>query len=70
MFIFPLIYVISFFIAAREVLKGNREGILIFLIFGLSIYTTAMSVTFMLGLKVLIPFFQFFKEILVLSVFI
>jgi hypothetical protein len=70
MFIFPLIYVVSFFIAAREVLKGNREGILIFLIFGLSIYTTAMSVTFMLGLKVLIPLFQFFKEILILSVFI
>ena len=67
MFIFPLIYIISFFVAAREVLKGNRDGVLIFLIFGLSMYTTAMSVTFMLGLKALIPFFQFFKELLILS---
>ncbi|WP_374951386.1 O-antigen ligase family protein [Mucilaginibacter sp.] len=68
MFIFPLIFIVAFFVAMKEVLKGNRAGILIFLIFGLSIYTTAMSVTFMLGLKTLIPFFQFFKEILVSSV--
>jgi hypothetical protein len=67
MFIFPLIYIISFFVAVRAVLKGNHAGILIFLIFGLSIYTTAMSVTFMLGLRNLIPFFQFFKEVLILS---
>lgn len=54
----------------REVLAGNRAGVLIFLIFGLSIYTTAMSVTFMLGLKSLIPIFQFFKEIIILMVVI
>lgn len=70
MFIFPLIYLISFIVACREVLNGNRQGILIFLIFGLSIYTTAMSVAFMLGLKDLIPFFQSFKEVLILSVLI
>jgi hypothetical protein len=68
MFVFLLIYVISFFVAFREVLKGNHTGVLIFLIFGLSIYTTAMSVAFMLGLRNLIPFFQFFKEVLILSV--
>ncbi len=66
MFIFPLIYITSFIIALREVIKGNRSGVLIFLIFGLSIYTTAMSVAFTLGLKDLIPFFQFFKELLIL----
>lgn len=54
--------------AVREVLKGRTEGILLFLIFGLSMYTTAMSVAFMMGFKSLIPVFQFFKEILVLSV--
>jgi hypothetical protein len=70
MFVFPLIYIISFIVAFREVLKGNREGVLIFLIFGLSIYTTAMSVAFTLGLKDLIPIFQFFKEVLILSVFV
>ncbi len=70
MFIFPLIYVISFVVAFREVLKGNRAGVLIFLVFGLSIYTTAMSVAFMLGLKDVIPFLQPFKEILIITVFI
>lgn len=70
MFIFPLIYIISFVVAFREVLKGNPAGVLIFMIFGLSVYTTAMSVAFMLGLKDLIPFFQFFKEILIVSVLI
>jgi hypothetical protein len=68
MFIFPLIFIASFIIALREVYQGKGDGMLTFLIFGLSMYTTAMSVTFMLGLKVLIPIFQFFKELLVLCV--
>ncbi len=70
LFIFPLIYVASFFIALREIIKGNLNGIFLFLIFGLSVYTTAMSVTFMLGLKALVPIFQSFKEILILGVLI
>ena len=69
MFIFPLIYIISFIVAFNEVLKGNRAGVFIFLIFGLSIYTTAMSVAFLLGLKDIIPFLQPFKEILIIIVF-
>jgi hypothetical protein len=70
MIIFPLIYLLSFCWAIREIYHGRNEGMLIFLIFGLSMYTTAMSVSFMIGLKSLIPFFQFFKELLVLSVFL
>lgn len=68
MFIFPLIFISSFIMAVREILKGNRDGLLLFLIFGLSMYTTAMSVAFSLGLKDLIPAFQFFKELMILSV--
>jgi hypothetical protein len=70
MFIFPLIFITSFIVALRDVYKGRGDGVLIFLIFGLSIYTTAMSVSFMLGLKGLIPFFQFFKEGLIISVLV
>jgi len=66
--IFPLIYVIAFLAALREIYRGNNAGILTFIIFGLSIYLTAMPVTFDNGLGVLIPFFQFFKEILVFLV--
>ncbi|OKS86918.1 O-antigen ligase family protein [Mucilaginibacter polytrichastri] len=40
---------------------------MLFLIFGMSIYTTAMSVSFLYGLKDVIHVFQFFKEALVLS---
>jgi hypothetical protein len=69
-FIFPLIYLVSFMMAVREVYKGRTEGILLFIIFGLSMYTTAMSVSFMYGLKSFIPVFQFFKEFLVLSVLV
>ncbi|WDF53996.1 O-antigen ligase family protein [Mucilaginibacter sp. KACC 22063] len=56
----------SFIVAVREIFKGNKAAFLVFLIFGLSIYTTAMSVAYTIGLKTFIPFFQFFKEILVL----
>lgn len=70
LFIFPLIYLTSFFVALREVIKGNREGVLVFLIFGLSMYTTAMSVAFLLGLKDFIPVFQYFKEVLIISLLI
>jgi len=66
MFVFTLIFVASFVIAFREVLKGRRDGVLIFIILGLSMYTTAMSVTYTLGLKLFVPVFQYFKEILIL----
>lgn len=66
MFVFTLIFVASFIVAFREVLKGRRDGILIFMILGMSMYTTAMSVTFLLGLKFLVPIFKYCKEILIL----
>ncbi|WP_158798480.1 hypothetical protein [Pedobacter sp. L105] len=68
MIIFPLIFLCSFIIAIREIIKGNTQGFLLFIIFGLSMYTTAMSVAFTLGLKDIIPAFQFFKELIILSV--
>ncbi len=39
---------------------------LTFIILGLSMYTTAMSVAHMIGLKLLVPVFQYFKEVLIL----
>lgn len=70
MFIFLLIYITSFIVAVREVFRGNRAGVFIFMIFGLSMYYTAMSVAFTLGLKSLIPTFQVFKEVLILSLLV
>jgi hypothetical protein len=68
MIIFLLIFLFSFVLTVREIIKGNTQGFLLFIIFGLAMYTTAMSVAFSIGLKDLIPIFQFFKEILVLTV--
>ncbi|MEO8887354.1 MAG: hypothetical protein ABI367_14920 [Mucilaginibacter sp.] len=68
--IFLLIYITSFIAAVREIYKGNTSGILTYLIFGLSMYTTAMSVAFTFGLKDYIPFMQSFKELLIVSVLV
>lgn len=70
MIIFPLIFLLSFLFAGREIIKGNTQGFLVFVIFGLSMYTTAMSVAFTLGLKNIIPAMQFFKELIILSVLV
>ncbi len=64
--IFPLVYFCVFVFAAKELVKGNMQGILVYLIFGLAIYTTALSVTFMYGLRDLLSIFQSFKELIVL----
>ena len=68
--IFLLIYIASFILTCREVWRGNNSGILIFMIFGLSMYVTAMSVAFTYGLKDLIPLLQSFKEGVILFVLI
>ncbi len=67
--IFPLIYLLAFLFSVKEVINGNRQGILLFFIFGLSIYPVTLSILFVLGLQQLIPFFQPLKEILIISVF-
>lgn len=67
MIIFPLIYFSTFFYTVKEFLKGNKEGIFLFLIFGLSIYTTSMSVIVKLGLNNYVGFIQTFKELIIVS---
>lgn len=68
-FLFPLLYVIAFSYAFVSILRGNKAGILIFFIFGLSIYTTSLSTAFGLGLGAAVPFMQSFKEVLVILLF-
>lgn len=66
--VFPLIYLLAFFFSVKEIAGGRRQGILLFFIFGLSIYTSTLSVLFTLGLRDLIIFFQPLKEFLILVV--
>lgn len=68
MIIFPIIFLFSFVISVKEILRGNIQAFLLFIIFGLSIYTTAMSVAFTIGLREVIPLLQFLKEGLIFTV--
>jgi hypothetical protein len=68
--IFPLLYILTFLFALKEVFRGNTQGIAVYIIFGLSIYTTALSITFNMGFRNFLPILQSFKELLVAIVFI
>ncbi len=68
--LFPLLYIFSFLYALKEVMKGNSQGIIIYILFGLSIYTTALSITFNFGYRNVLPILQSFKELLVAIVFL
>lgn len=70
MLIFPLLYISAFFSAIREILSKNPQGGLFFLIFGLSIYNTTLSILFDFGLKSYIPLFQPLKEIIIIGMLI
>lgn len=67
--LFPFIYFLSFVWASKEILKGDKSGMLLFFIFGLSIYTVSQSLAFELGLRSIISFMQPLKELLVMVVF-
>ena len=68
--LFPLLYLLSFLYALREVFKGNTQGFLVYVIFGLSLYTTALAIVFNFGYRNFLPILQSFKEVLVAIVFI
>ena len=61
MFFFPLVYISAFIFAVKEIVRGNKQGVFIFLIFGLPIYITTLSIAFTLGLGSFIGFLQLFK---------
>lgn len=66
MFLFPVIYIISFLQGLRQLAKKQVEGFLIFTIIGLPLYINALSVTFMYGFAGMVPLMQSFKEISIL----
>ena len=67
MFIFPLIYISAFFFSLKENIRGNRQAVLLFLIFGLPIYITTLSIAFNLGLRDFIGIMQLCKEALIVT---
>jgi hypothetical protein len=67
MLIFPLLYISAFFTSIKDILQRSPQGGFFFLIFGLSIYNSTLSILFDFGLKSYIPFFQPLKEIIILG---
>jgi hypothetical protein len=65
MFLFPVLYILSFLKTLKGYFKKNPAGITAFLVIGLPIYINSLSVTHMLGFTSLVPVFQGFKEIVV-----
>lgn len=66
MFIFPLLYITSFITALYKLFNKQQEGLLIFLICGLPIYITSLSIVNMYGLAPVIPLLQACKELAIL----
>ena len=64
--IFPIAYIVSFLVSLWGVFKKRGEAIFIFVIVGLPIYNTALSITYAYRLKGWIPALQSCKELLIL----
>lgn len=67
MFLLPCIYVLSFLIAVYRLFQNKPQYILLFIVLGLPIYITSLSLTYQYGFGNLIPLFQAFKELIVLG---
>lgn len=64
--VFPIAYLLSFSYSIKGVWTGNYGHWSVFLIAGLPIYITSLSILHSNGLDAVIPFFQYSKEIGVL----
>jgi hypothetical protein len=62
----PCVYILSFLYAGRQLYLDHPQHILRFFIFGLPVYITALSLLNLLGLGMLMPLFQGFKELIVI----
>jgi hypothetical protein len=66
MYLFLIIYLSLFFISFYSILTNKIENVVYFIIFGLPIYITSLSVAHLYDFKFLIPFLQSTKEIIFL----
>jgi hypothetical protein len=64
-FIFPLLFLTSFLLGCYKILKGDPNGLFIFLIGSLPFYATSLSTFFLIGGKNVIPFVQATKELVI-----
>jgi len=67
LYLIPCVYVFSFLFAGYQLFQHKPQFILRFFIFGLPIYITALSLLNQMGLGGLMPLFQGFKELIVVT---
>ena len=67
MFLFPFIYIASFLYFFKGLFERKPERIVWFIILGMSIYTTSLSLTYQYGLLPVVNVIKYFKEIAVIS---
>jgi hypothetical protein len=65
MVLFALVYAAGFFYSLREIFARRYEQILVFFLLSLPLYITALSSLHQAGLGILVPAFQYSKEIIV-----
>ena len=70
MFLFPIIYIVSFIYAITLLYKKEIKGFFFFIVIGLPVYIHALSVTYMYGFEKAISFMQAFKEVALLMAFV
>ena len=66
--IFPLLYIALFLFAMSEILQGKYQGALLFLIFGLPVYVTVLSIVFSNGFEAGMSYFQLAKEFIIIVI--
>jgi len=64
--IFPALYIVLFIIAFRGILKQKEDALFLYVIGGLPIYNTALTIVYGYRMKTWIPVMQSFKELLIL----
>lgn len=64
-YIFPLLFLISFAISLYKILRGDPNGLFVFLIGGLPFYAISLSTFYLLGGKNIIPLIQSTKELII-----
>lgn len=64
-YIFPLLFIVSFAISLYKILQGDPNGLFIFLIGGLPFYAISLSTFYLIGGKSIIPFIQTTKELII-----
>lgn len=65
-YLFPLLFLGSFLMGCYKILKGDPNGLFIFLIGGLPFYAISLSTFYLIGGKNIIPIIQSSKELVVI----